>query len=82
MIQFDRIEQATYPNKPLDSMDFNAKDSLNSSSVRPNENFQKNQKFEIRSFDLFSNFRFRFDTHVFHNFVSYIVISDDFKYPI
>ena len=33
MIMFDRIELATYPDKPLDSMDFNEKEALKSSSV-------------------------------------------------
>ena len=36
MIRFERIELATYPNKPLDSMDFNSKEALNSSSVESN----------------------------------------------
>jgi hypothetical protein len=30
------IELATYPNKSLDSMDFNLKEALNSSSIQPN----------------------------------------------
>jgi hypothetical protein len=37
MIQFGRIELATYPNKPLDSMDFNEKEALNLSAVRSNQ---------------------------------------------
>jgi hypothetical protein len=36
MIRFGRIELATYPNKPLDSMDFNANEALSESSFRPN----------------------------------------------
>ena len=53
MIRFGQIELAIYPNRPLDSMDFNAKEAHH-------ENLNKNQKkiFEIRSADLFPHFRF------------------------
>ena len=41
MIQFDRIELATCLRKRLDQMDFKAKDTLNSSSVRSEPNHEK-----------------------------------------
>ena len=55
MIQFDRIELVAYSNKPLDSIDFDAKEALNSNSVRLNK---KCRKLEIRVTYLFPNFRF------------------------
>ncbi len=67
-------------NKPLDSMNLNAKEALNSSSVRPHRIMKiskrikkkiENSKFEIRSAYLFPHFRFgslRFDSVQFNSF--------------
>ena len=62
MIWFGRIELATYPNRPLDSMNFNAKEALNSSSVHPTESNHENLKKKIKnSFGrIFSTFWIRF----------------------
>jgi hypothetical protein len=71
MIRFDRIELPTYSYKPLDSMDFNAKEALNSSSVESNRKMKilkKCQKtLKIRNivrpnvFHIFDSIRFDFD---------------------
>jgi hypothetical protein len=45
MIRFGRIELATYTNKPLYSMDFNAKEALNLEFESNHENLKKNSKF-------------------------------------
>ena len=41
---FSNFELATYPEKPLDSMGFNAKEALNCSIEPDRENLKKNQK--------------------------------------
>ncbi len=51
MIRFDRIELATYRNKPLDSMDFNAKEALKSSEVSPQYQAKKLFLELIRKFE-------------------------------
>jgi hypothetical protein len=70
MTRFDRIELITYiPEKPLDSMDFNAKEALNSSSVWSNrimkilKKCQKNLKIRNSFGRSFAAYSVRFDTH-------------------
>ena len=60
MIWFGRIELATYPNRPLDLMNFNAKEALNSSSVHPAESNHENlkKKLKIRLAEFFPHFGF------------------------
>ena len=55
MIRFGRIELATYPNRLLDSIDFNPKEAFNSSSAESNH--------EILKKKIIDSFRFHFDTH-------------------
>ena len=68
MILFDQIELTTYPKKPFDSMDFNAKEALSSSSFRSNRiipkiliKFQKNLKIRNLFDRYLSTFSFQFD---------------------
>ena len=83
MICFNRIELATYLNKPLDPIDFKEKEALNSSSVRLNriikilKKFQKN--FEIRStifFHIFYSVHFDSIRFKFGSFIVALEMKD------
>ncbi len=61
MIWFDRIELATHPNKPLDPMDFKAKEVLNSSfgsAELITMKWLKSLQIEILLAEFFPRFRF------------------------
>ena len=54
MIQFGRIELATYPNKPLDSMDFNEKKlltrvRLGRTDLRNHQKFYEKKNLKIQN---------------------------------
>jgi len=53
MIQFDRIELSTYPSRPLDPIDFKAK-QVHRIIKMP----KKIKNFEISSTNFFTHFRF------------------------
>jgi len=58
MIRLDRIELTTYLNKPLDSVDFKAIGTLNSSSVRSNRIRKNLFKFNLKNLKFDSHCRF------------------------